>query len=125
MTVEVDVDGPTPIYSVNLWIFSENNTSVFDSIDLQPVGGTTWSATTDTWLPLPAGNYYIDSITIEDGDPFANGQVRSGWYWINDLLSSSHYYIDQRLTDWGTVDILELNVGMSNIPITKFTLPQQ
>lgn len=124
VTVEVDVAGPAPIYSVNLWVYSKDDAGVFDSLDLQPIGGTTWSATTNIWLPKPPGNYYIDSIMIEDGDPFVDDLVRSGWYWINGMLSSSHYSIDQRLTNWSTVELLELNTGVSNIPITNFTLPQ-
>lgn len=124
VTVEVDVAGPTPIYSVNLWVFSKDDLNEFENLDLQPVGGTTWSATTNIWLPKPAGNYYIDSITIEDGDPFVDDQVRSGWYMINDMLSSSHYFIDQRLTNWNTLELLEQNAGVSNIPIANFTLPQ-
>lgn len=122
VTVEADVAGPTPIYSVSLWIFSKTDDTIFDNLDLQNISGsTTWSATTLSLLPLPAGEYYIDSIMIRDGDPFADGAYRSGWYMLNPLLSQSRYTVDQRLTD--PTSILEHNLAVSDIPVATFTLP--
>jgi len=123
VTVELDATGPNPIYSVNLWINSKDDSSVFANLDLQNVGGTKWSGATYSLTPLPAGHYYLDSIMIEDGDSFAGGQVRSGWYYQNTLLSTTHYCIDQRLTDWSAVGILEYNYGVSGIPVINFTMP--
>ena len=125
ITVEVDVAGPAPIYSVGLWIQPVDNGGQFDYLDLQYVAGNTWSATTIEYVPFSAGSYYIDSILIEDGDPLAGGLVRSGWYFQNNLLSTSHYFVDQRLTNWdpANLGILQQNMGVSNIPISRFTLP--
>ncbi len=123
VTVTLNAAGPNPIYAVSLWIQSSNNSGTFTSLDLQSVGGTTWSATTNLYTPLPPGTYYLDSFVLEDGDPFAGSLVRSGWYMINSMLSGTHYMVDQRLTDWGTPSILEHNVGSSNIPVVTFTLP--
>lgn len=121
VTVELDATGPAPIYSIGLWIHSKTNENVFDYLDLQNTSGsTTWSATTYYYIPLPPGEYYIDSIMLEDG---ADGLVRSGWYNIDRLLGSGNYVADQRLTDWSKPDILEYNLAVSNIPVATFKLP--
>lgn len=122
VTVSLEADGPNGVYAVGLWLYDKNNTSNFAYMDLQYMGGTTWSATTNTWIPLASGNYYMDSILIEDGDPFLNGIVKDGWY-TSDLMSNAYYAIDQRETDWNTPEILNYNFGISNIPIVNFTLP--
>ena len=122
VTVTVEADGPTGVYAVGLWLHSSTNSSVFTSLDLQHIGGNTWSATTHSLLPLPSGNYYLDTIMIEDSDPFNGGQIRSSWYETG-FVSSNYYEVDQRLTDWDTVDIMEFNYGISNITVVNFTLP--
>lgn len=124
VTVTLEATGPDPIFSVGLWLYDKNNFSNFAYMDLVYMGGTTWGATTNTWIPLSAGDYYIESIMIEDGDPFANGIVKSGWY-TTGIFSSTHYDIDQRETNWDPLNlaILNLNVGVSNIPVVNFTLP--
>lgn len=123
VTVTVQATGPTGVFSIGLWIESSSNSSAFEHLDLQNIGGNTWTATTNAFLPLSAGNYYLDSITLEDSDPFNGGQVRSSWY-VAGILSTTHYGIDQRLTDYGTnFGIPEYNVGVSNIPVVTFTLP--
>lgn len=123
VTVELDATGPTPLYSISLWLYSDDDDTIFANMDLAYTGGNTWSATTNPLLSLPPGNYHIDSIMIEDGDPLDNGQVRMGWYTINPFSSSTYYTIDQRLTDWLTLELLNSNFGVSNIHISKFTLP--
>lgn len=126
VTVELDATGPDPLYSIGLWIRSKTNSSIFTYLELQPIGGDTWSATTNTYLPMPKGEYYIDSITIEDGDIFGTGLVKSAWYFINPLISYNHYTIDQRLTDYDPNSpgfaILKENVGASNITIVNFAI---
>lgn len=123
VTVELDATGPDPIYSIDLWLYSDTDETIFANLDLEYIGGNTWSATTNPFLALPAGSYHLDSIMIEDGDPLDGGQVRMGWYTINSFYSSSYYTIDQRLTDWSTLELLNSNFGVSNIHITHFTLP--
>lgn len=85
----LDAAGPSSIYSVSLWIYSKDDSNAFTSLDSQHAGGNTWSAMTYAYVPLPPGNYYLDSIMIEDGDSFAGRQVRSGWYMVNSMLSST------------------------------------
>lgn len=124
VTVTLDATGPTPIYAVGLWIQPKDNSSNFEHLELQYNGGTTWSASTMSLLPLPAGDYYIDSIMIEDADPLSKVIVKSGWY-VADVFSTSNYGIDQRETNWDPtqLEILDFNAGISNIPIVNFTLP--
>lgn len=124
VTVTLEADGPDGVYSVGLWIFSKIDNSEFEYLDLQYVGGTTWSGSTYSLLPMPAGNYYIDSIMIEDGDAFAGGLVKSGWYNVS-FFSPGYYDIEQDLTNWDPLNfqILDLNFGISNIPVVNFTLP--
>mgnify|MGYP001119924874 CR=1 FL=1 len=126
MTVELEATGPDPIFGISLWVHSKSDPSTFAHMELHPIGGNTWSATTNVYLPLPAGDYYIDDVMIEDADPFATGPLKSGWYMVNPLISSTHYTIDQRLTDndpqsssFGT---LEHNFGVSSIPVFNFSL---
>jgi hypothetical protein len=122
VTVTAQATGPNGVYSISLWIQSTTDNSVFESLDLQHVGGNTWTATTNVFLPLPAGSYYLDSIMVEDGDAIAAGQIRSSWY-VTGLLSNSHYEVDQRLTDRDIPNIIEYNLSVSNIPVVTFTLP--
>lgn len=122
VTVTLDANGPNPIFAASLWIQPKDNSMNFAQMDLQYNGGTTWSYTTNTLLPLPAGDYYLDSIMLEDADAFSGGIVKSGWYIVG-LLSASKYGIDQRETNWTTLDITDSNFGVSNIPVINFTLP--
>ncbi len=125
VTIELDATGPDPIYSVGLWVYSKADNSGVGYLDLIHTGGTTWSATTNIYIPLPSGTYYIDSILIEDGDAFAGELVKSAWYLVQDPVSTTHYTIDQRLTDTdpASFGILDVNFGLSNISIGNFTLP--
>lgn len=122
VTVTLEADGPDGVFSVDLWLKDKNNVSNFAYMDLYYVGGTTWTATTYSLSPLPAGNYYIDSISIEDGDSFAGGIVKLGWYFTS-ILSGANYEIDQRETNWSSLELINYNFGVSNIPIVNFTLP--
>lgn len=124
VTVTVTADGPNGVSSIGLWLHSKDDSSVFEHLDLTFIGGNTWEASTYFLLPLPAGNYYIDSILIEDTDPNNNDLVKSSWY-ILGLLSTTHYSVDQRLTDWNpaSFEIIESNFATSNITNVNFTLP--
>lgn len=122
VTVTLDADGPNSILAASLWIQPKDNSFNFVHMDLQYNGGTSWSYSTNPLLPMPAGDYYLDSIMLEDGDSFSGGVVKSGWYIVG-LLSTSKYGIDQRETNWTTLDILNSNFGVSNIPVVDFTIP--
>lgn len=122
VTITLEATGPNPIYHIGLWVFSEEDVSVFASLKLHPVGGNTWSVTTDPNTPLAPGKYYIDEILIEDGDHSSAGLVGSGAYKINDLFTSTHYVTDQRQTDWATGAIPRQHIGITQLPIVHFTL---
>ena len=124
VTVTLEATGPNGIYTAGLWLMSKDDPLQFTYLDLQHVGGTTWSETTNTFLPWPPGNYYIDSVMLEDADVFSTGIVKSGWY-IADLISPDYYEIDQRETEnTGTsIDIINYNFGVSDIAIVNFKLP--
>lgn len=124
VTVELEATGPNPIYSVDLWIQPVLADGEFAHLDLQSMGGNKWAATTD-WGGLPAGEYYLDSIMVQDADPLDGGLVKWGWYNRTLPVSSSHYVIDQRLTNYdpNNLEILEHNIGVSGIPLVYFTLP--
>lgn len=119
--VTVEADGPTGIFSVNLWLQPKDNNMNPAYLDLVNTGGTTWTATTDTYLPLLSGDYYLDSIMLEDGDSFNVGIIKSGWY-LTGLLSNNYYAVDQREINSTTLEMLNYNAGLSNISIVNFTL---
>lgn len=123
VTVTLEASGPAGVYSATLWIMSEDDNE-FQFLDLQFIGGNTWTATTNEFISMPPGNYYIESIILEDADPFANGLVRSSWY-TSLFYSDSRYVVDQRLTDYDlqNFSIVEYNLATSNTTIAKFTLP--
>ena len=132
VTVTLEATGPDPIFSADLWL--TDVTDFFNSayVDLVYMGGTTWTgSTTSSFSPLSSGNYYIDSITIKDADPFLDGIVKSGWYFPIDLSSNYTISQDEIETIWGdptlgespSVNILSFNFGVSDIPIVNFTLP--
>lgn len=122
VTVTLEADGPTGVAFVGLWIKDQSNSSNFDHLDLVYIPGTKrWKAATYPLLPLPAGQYYIDSITLNDGDPLTADPLRTGWYVIMPPLSTSAYFVDERETSG--IDILYYNWGLSAIPLSRFTLP--
>lgn len=123
VTITLEAAGPRPIYDVALWVFSAEDVSVFASLKLQPVGGNSWSVTSDPSTPLAAGNYYIDDILIEDGDHASAGLVGSGSYRINDFFSTAYYVSDQRQTDWSTGAIPRQHIGITKIPLVHFAMP--
>ena len=91
VTVTLEADGPTGVMFVSLWIIDENNSSNFTFLDLTNTPGTKhWTATTDTLLPLPSGQYYVDDIVLDDGDPFTADPLRTGWY-ISDPFFSTRF----------------------------------
>lgn len=124
VTVTLEADGPIGVYSVDLWIMSENSVAFLDLVN---INGTTWSATTSVSSPLPAGNYYIESISIHDTDVFLDGTDGSSWYFTEPTLSISHYSFEQDhiATIWDplSVEILDINFGVSDLAIVNFTLP--
>ena len=122
VTVTLEADGPDGVFFVDLWLYDKNNVSNFAHMDLYYVGGTTWMATTNSLIPLPAGDYYLDSIIIEDGEPLDGGIVKTGWYFTSQL-SGTNYKIDQRETNWTTLELINYNFGVSNIPVVNFALP--
>ena len=126
VTVTLSADGPDGVQLVDLWIFSKDDDTIFEHLDLQFIGGTTWVATTNPFLSLPAGNYYIDSMMVQDADPFDDVVVKSSWY-NTGLLSGTHYDADQRITDWDPLSpdfgIIDFTFLVSNIAIVNFTLP--
>lgn len=126
VTVTLSADGPDGVLLVDLWIFSKDDDTIFEHLDLQFIGGTTWIASTNPFLSLPAGNYYIDSIMVQDADPFDNVMVKSSWY-NTGFLSSTQYDADQRITDWDPLSpdfgIFDFSLVLSNISIVNFTLP--
>jgi hypothetical protein len=83
---------------VSAWILDDTNTNV-TSLDLVNIPGTRlWRAATKTYLPMPAGQYRIDDIVLEDGDPFTADPLRTSWCVMMDIVSTSMYYVDERET---------------------------
>mgnify|MGYP001596820177 FL=1 len=83
VTVTLEADGPTGVAFADLWIFHETDGSNFTHLDLINAPGTKrWTGTTLTLLPLVPGQYYIDDIILDDGDPFTADPLRTGWYAI-------------------------------------------
>lgn len=122
VTITLEADGPAGIFSAGLWLLSKDDDTVFTHLDLENTGGTTWTATTNLYLPLPTGNYYVDNIILEDGDSFGGGIVKAGWYFTG-FISSNYYDIDQRETNWTTLEMLNYNYGQSGMTVVNFTLP--
>lgn len=121
VTVTLQADGPTGVAFVDLWIQSTSENGDFDHLDLMNIPGTnTWTAT--SLVPLAADNYYIDSITLDDGDLFTDSVVRTGWYIVNPLGGAT-YMVDEREVNSSSMEFLFYNSGQSNIGITRFSLP--
>ncbi len=88
VTVTLEADGPTGVMDVSLWIFDVTLANSA-SLDLTNTPGTKfWTATTNPLIPLPPGEYYVDDIVLNDGDPFTADPLRTGWY-ISDPLFSA------------------------------------
>jgi hypothetical protein len=122
VTVTIEADGPTGVMFADLWIFHETDTSNFTHLDLVNTPGTKrWTGTTNAFLPIVPGQYYIDSIVLDDGDPFTADPLRTGWYFIMPSLSTSAYYVDERILSG--VTFLYYGSGLSTRPVGRFTLP--
>lgn len=122
VTVTLEADGPSGIFSVSVWLIDVNDSGNIYHLDLFPGGVSTWTATTDTFLPLKAGTYKVESIELYDADPFLETSYLFGWYFEMPLLSSSHYYVDQR-DIFSSPAFNIIASGLSSIPIKNFTLP--
>lgn len=124
VTVTVEADGPNGIYSASVWMIDVNDFSNSYFLDLISSGANSWSATTNTWLPLAAGTYKVDSITLYDADPTAGfgASYLTGWYFEMPLLSGRNYYVDQRDV-YSNPDFNMIAFGISSIPIKRFTMP--
>jgi hypothetical protein len=121
VTVTIEADGPTGVQFVTAWILDDTNMNVA-SLEFVNIAGTRlWRATTNTLLPMPAGQYRIDDIVLDDGDPFTANPLRTGWYMLIDIFSTSAYYVDERETSGN--NITYYNGGLSAVPITRFALP--
>jgi len=127
VTVSLQADGPAGVMFASLWIYENGGSGDFRSLDLINTGGNTWQATTSSFLPMSSGNYHIDSIMLEDQDTFASPPVMvgSGWYFINEAISSARFTLDERIIDYAdiTPPWIHYELGLSNIDITTFTLP--
>ena len=122
VTISLEADGPTGVMFISLWVIDENDSSNFTVLDLTNIPGTKqWTATTNSFLPLPPGQYYIDDIVLEDGDTFTADPLRTGWYFSDPFFSTSKYYVDER--EMSGLNFLFYNFGVSGISITRFTLP--
>ena len=127
VTVTLQADGPKGVMFVSLWIMEDGGGGDFRALDLVNTGGNTWEASTNTFLPLSSGNFYIEDIILEDEDVFASPPVivGSGWYIVNSALSSTRYFIDERIIDYAdiTPPWIHYEAGVGNINITTFSLP--
>lgn len=121
VTVTIEADGPSGIFSASVWLIDVNDLSNAYFIDLITNVGNTWTGTTNTWIPLIAATYKVDSITLYDADSFGSS-FRMGWYLEMPVLSSTHYYVDQRDV-YNNPDFNMIAFGVSSIPITFFSLP--
>jgi len=122
VTVTIEADGPTGVMFAGLWILHETDPSNFTYLDLSNIPGTKrWTGTTNTYLPLVPGQYYIDDITLDDGDVFTADPLRTGWYFIMPYLSTSVYYVDERITSGLTMPFY--GFGLTSRPVGRFTLP--
>ena len=125
ITVTLDADGPNGVTYVSLWLFDVNDSGNFTTLDLVNVGGTKWTATTNPYLPMKAGTYRVDSINLSDGAdsiPGFGANLLTGWYYVSEVLSGSHYVVDQR-DIYSNPNFNMIHFGVSSIPIAKVTIP--
>jgi hypothetical protein len=122
VTVTIEADGPTGVMFAGLWIFHDTDPSNFTHLDLVKTPGTKrWTGSTNALLPLVPGAYHADSITLDDGDPITADPLRTGWYSIMSPLSSSMYYVDERIMSGTT--FLYYGGGLTSRPVVRITLP--
>lgn len=123
VTVTLEADGPTGVYSALVWITDENDWTNSTPLDLVNTPGTKrWAGSTYTYLPLDPGQYYIEEIMLHDGDPIAADPLGTGWYFMMSPLSTSMYYVDERITS-NTPAFLYYGGGLTLRPVVRFTLP--
>ncbi len=122
VTVTLEADGPIGVMFAGLWILHETDGSNFTHLDLVKTPGTKrWTGTTNTYMPLDPGNYHIDDIMLGDGDFISADPLRTGWYIIEPMFSSSMYYVDERIMSGTT--FLYYGGGLTSRPVKSFTLP--
>ena len=120
LTVSIEADGPSGIYSASVWVEDETGANVA-FIDLSPGGGNSWSGITNPLIPLPAGTYRVIDVVLHDADPVGSA-FRSGWFFEMPVFSSSHYYVDQRDV-YSNPNFDLIANGVSSIPIMSFPSP--
>ena len=124
VTVTLQANGPTGVYNVSLIMYDVTNSSNFDFPTMINISGTTWRGSTLPLVPLPSGQYQIDSITLNDADILSATHWRSGWYIIEPMISNDFYFVDEReITTVPSMSFLFYNYGLSGFPVTRFTLP--
>ena len=125
VTVTLEATGPNPIFSVNLWLTDVTNFFNSSFVDLENVvGTTTWTgSTTGTFSPLSAGDYHIDTIMIKDADPFLDGIVKSGWYFISPISANYTISQDEIETIWDPLSINPLSLNFGYQIYLSLTLP--
>ena len=123
VTVTLEADGPTGVFAAEVFINDETGNGDFAFIDLINKPGTKlWTGSTNTYVPLSPGQYLIEEVTLDDGDWLTADPLGTGWYFVMPVLSTSLYYVDERITS-NAPAFLYYGGGLTSKPVTKFTLP--
>lgn len=128
VTVSLDGDGPDGVLFVSVWIIEIGGGGDVRGLDLVNIGGNTWEVTTDPLQPLSPGNYFVDFVSLRDGDAFAEpapAALKAISYFLRPISSSTEYYVNETIADWTVSPVkgLYIGVGLSDISIPYFTLP--
>jgi hypothetical protein len=122
VTVTLEADGPTGVAFTQVLITHETPTGDFAFLDLVNTPGTKrWIGTTYYATPLSPGQYRIDDIHLDDGDFLTADPLRSGWYMVMDIFSTSMYYVDERIMSG--MNFQYYGGGLTSKPVRRFTLP--
>lgn len=123
VTVTLEADGPTGVFAAEVFINDETGSGDFAFIDLINKPGTKlWTGSTNTYVPLSPGQYLIEEIILDDGDSFSADPLGTGWYFVMPPLSTSMYYVDERITS-KTPAFLYYGGGLTSKSVKRFTLP--
>ena len=121
VTVTLEADGPTGVFFADVWITDENDWFNAQNIELVHTTGKIWTGTTNAFMPLDPGNYYIDDFMLGDGDFITADPLRTGWYIVEPMFSSTMYYVDERIIAGGNIQYY--GSGLTSKPVPRFTLP--